>query len=989
MPITLNNSNISVTYNTGSNYVIETVKSDIYSIKDTINTDSNLTTEPYLETVSRMYPLSRSFTQNNLELLHVTSICGGAHTLFLTNTGKVYSCGYNNYGQLGLGDTTNRASVPTKITTNIGSLTISAISASWSHSIFLTNNGKVYACGRNDLGHLGLGDSTNRSTPTQITTNIGSLTISDISCGVSHSMFLTNDGKVYVCGGNSYGQLGLGDTTNRSSPTLITNIGSLKIIKIQAADQCSFFLTDNGKVYACGVNNVGQLGQGDTTNRSIPTLITTNIGSLTISDISSFGGHILFLTNTNAVYGCGTNGHGRLASTSTSDFLIPTLITNVIGSLNIVKVKAGNLHSLFLTNNGDVYACGHNDGGELGSSTNMYWAYSNPTPTKITTTIGSIPISSIHISGSNEGGFTKGSTFCISKANGIVYGFGSSYDGQLGFTQYQNPTPAPITFNFRISLYRNKINDPILLENSNEKQITFTSDKTLNIEYLAQLKTGVGGWRIVRFLPPNLGRWYQGNYISGNTVNVPNIGTAYNYSNEWAVPFGTFDEMFFGTFDMTYWLQCLKTSVLGNYSGVVRPIIKSSSSSTPYSAIWYNRGDSASEDPWISINNHFASPSLMLYGDNSTGGWGYLRDDYGGMCVLVRDSTTGTLVPIPNKYRVTIDRKTRVKINNTQSYTLFDRGTYDIIMGNTETQIVNTSNPSIVIGTYTNINENEMKFTYSINKTLNELNRETTVFGSTIPSIKNSTNYYSLGNKTINTIVKYKININRIHTIDNHVLRVYVQNGSGSLDEIVGDDRIIEKISDETNVTIILTTYYITINKNISGNIFLTSEKQIFYVEESGRNEFNSFTESKFTTDINNMLINNDDLAELNIQFGVTEETKNKNTATGQLINLNDSTNPISISYNKSIINNDSKNSLNTLITTYNNVYSFDESNVSGQLQAIKNIHNFGNVLSPITTKIDEYISYELPTEKVPQTRNMSSFNIKNTATKYIYFIKI
>ena len=310
-------------------------------------------------------------------------------------------------------------------------------------------------------------------------------------------------------------------------------------------------------------------------------------------------------------------------------------------------------------------------------------------------------------------------------------------------------------------------------------------------------------------------------------------------------------------------------------------------------------------------------------------------------------------------------------------------------MGNTETQIVNTSNPSIVIGTYTNTNANEMKFTYSINKTLTELNSETTVFGSTIPSIKNSNNYYSLGNKTINTIVKYKININRIHSIDNHVLRVYVQNTSGSFDEIVGDARIIEKISDETNVTIILTTYYITINKNISGNIFLTSEKQIFYVEESGRNEFNSFTESKFTTDINNMLINNDDLAELNIQFGVTEETNNKNTATRQLINLNDSTNPISISYNNSIINNDSKNSLNTLITTYNNVYSFDESNVSGQLQSITNTHNFGNVLSPITTKIDEYISYELPTEKVPQTRKNLSFNIKNTATKYIYFIKI
>ena len=145
----------------------------------------------------------------------------------------------------------------------------------------------------------------------------------------------------------------------------------------------------------------------------------------------------------------------------------------------------------------------------------------------------------------------------------------------------------------------------------------------------------------------------------------------------------------------------------------------------------------------------------------------------------------------------------------------------------------------------------------AINKTLTELNSETTVFGSTIPSIKNSNNYYSLGNKTINTIVKYKININRIHSIDNHALRVYVQIGSGSIEEILGDDRIIEKDSDD-NGSIILTTYYITINKNISGNIYLTSEKQIFYVEESRRIDFNKITEGGFTTSVNNLLNVND-----------------------------------------------------------------------------------------------------------------------------------
>jgi hypothetical protein len=344
---------------------------------------------------------------------------------------------------------------------------------------------------------------------------------------------------------------------------------------------------------------------------------------------------------------------------------------------------------------------------------------------------------------------------------------------------------------------------------------------------------------------------------------------------------------------------------------------------------------------------------------------------------------TFTYIPPTTQYRVKINRSTRVKINNAQSYTLFDRGTYDIIMGNTTTEIVNTSNPSIIIGSYTNINE--LIFTYSINKTLNELNSENTVFNSIIPSIKNSTNYYSLGNKDINTIVKYKININRIHSIDNHALRVYFRNSSGSINEILGDDRIIEKGGDE-NGSIILTKYYITINKNISGNIYLTSEKQIFYVEESRRIGFNNVSEGDFTASINNVLNVNDELIILNNMFGVKTALDNKAAATAQIIKLNDNTTPISISYNSSTI---SRNSLDTLVTTFNIVNSFDETTVAGQLQSITNTHNFRNVLSPATTNIDEYISYELATEKTPQTPTITSFNIKNTTQKYIYFNKI
>jgi hypothetical protein len=227
----------------------------------------------------------------------------------------------------------------------------------------------------------------------------------------------------------------------------------------------------------------------------------------------------------------------------------------------------------------------------------------------------------------------------------------------------------------------------------------FSFDATKYIEYQTQLKTGVGGWRIVRFLPPNLGRWYSGNNFTSTSVNSTNIGTAYNYTNEWGVPFGTFDEMFFGTFDMTYWLRCLKTSVLGTYDNALRPIISSSSSSTPYSARWYQR-DSAIHEPWVSITDHNSVPQLIVYGENGNLGGTGLINAYGGMCVLVRDSATATTISIPNTYTLNFPVPTIADINNNSNIVL--RGAYDIALSTSNALIIpkegqHIHNPSVLI----------------------------------------------------------------------------------------------------------------------------------------------------------------------------------------------------------------------------------------------------------------------------------------------------
>ena len=316
---------------------------------------------------------------STLNSFTISAIAGGwNHTVFLTNNGKVYSCGSNTYGELGRTlDTANPQTTPSIIST-LNSFTISAIACGGSHTVFLTNAGKVYSCGDNVYGQLG--QSTSTTTPSQITTNIGSLTISAIACGGYHTVFLTNDGKVYYCGLNNHGQLG--QSTSTTTPSQITtNIGSLTISAIACGFYHTVFLTNDGKVYSYGDNVYGQLGRTlDTANpQTTPSIIST-LNSFTISAIACGGSHTVFLTNDGKVYSCGLNNHGQLGqSTSTTT---PSIIST-LNSFTISAIACGGGHTVFLTNDGKVYSCGTNRHGQLGQSA------TTTTPSIISINLGS------------------------------------------------------------------------------------------------------------------------------------------------------------------------------------------------------------------------------------------------------------------------------------------------------------------------------------------------------------------------------------------------------------------------------------------------------------------------------------------------------------------------------------------------------------------------------------------------------------------------
>jgi alpha-tubulin suppressor-like RCC1 family protein len=656
-----------------NNYAIETVRSELYFKDKSITTTSNLIAEPYLESGERMYPPSRLFTTNNLTLTneYFASIqCGDKHTVFLTNDGKVYSCGRNDYGQLGLGDTTNR-SVPTLISTNIGTLNISAIACGNYNTFFLTNNGKVYSCGGNSGGSLGLGiTGATITVPTLISTNIGTLTISAISSGAAHTVFLTNNGNVYSCGGNSNGDLGLGDTTPRSTPQLITALNSLTISAIACGTAHTVFLTNDGKVYSCGANASGQLSLGDKTNRNTPQLISA-LNSLTISAIACGSYYNVFLTNDGKVYSCGDNIYGQLGLGNITQQITPQPITG-LNSFIISRIACGYAHTLFLTNDGKVYFCGWNYFGQLGLG-NSGTGTDQTTP-QLISTLNSLTISVIRCGHYH--------TLIITN-EGEVYSCGFNSDGQLALgntidktTLTIIPSIFPLYTIYGSGLYTVSYSS---FTSSFEPFRCFNEDSTAN----------------------NQGTWRSGDYLStglfdSTTYSTSNLVSGYN--GDWLViklPLSIKLKRF-----VIKQISSALTSaprnfrLYGSTNGTSWTLLIDKQNAS-YTSLLYTHTDmSQYASDANKYYNHFGLVVSALVGTATT-----LSFDeffiYGSQSLTytpITNSNTKTLTftsssePSLNSYNITFQVPTMTDFNNNSNIILY--GDYDINLTSTGSQII-------------------------------------------------------------------------------------------------------------------------------------------------------------------------------------------------------------------------------------------------------------------------------------------------------------
>jgi alpha-tubulin suppressor-like RCC1 family protein len=298
----------------------------------------------------------------------------------------LWTWGYNYYGQLGVNNTTDRL---TPVTTLLGGNNWKSIAGGFYHTIALKTDGSLWTWGYNYYGQLGVNNTTSRSTP--VTTLLGGTNWKSIAGGSYHTVALKTDGSLWTWGFNIYGQLGVNDTITRSTP-VTTLLGGNNWKSIACGGYHTVALKTDGSLWTWGNNSSGQLGVNDTITRSTP--VTTLLGGNNWKSIACGGYHTVALKTDGSLWTWGNNSSGQLGVNNTTSRSTP--VTTLLGGNNWKSIAGGSFHTIALKTDGSLWTWGENFFGQLGINSITYKS------TPVTTLLGGTNWKSIAAGGDSH-----------------------------------------------------------------------------------------------------------------------------------------------------------------------------------------------------------------------------------------------------------------------------------------------------------------------------------------------------------------------------------------------------------------------------------------------------------------------------------------------------------------------------------------------------------------------------------------------------------
>eukprot|EP01065_Artemidia_motanka_P049051 TRINITY_DN8048_c0_g1_i2.p1 TRINITY_DN8048_c0_g1~~TRINITY_DN8048_c0_g1_i2.p1 ORF type:complete len:1069 (+),score=234.75 TRINITY_DN8048_c0_g1_i2:53-3208(+) len=228
---------------------------------------------------------------------------------------------------------------------------------------------KVFACGRNDRGQLGVGAVGDVFEPTEVALPPGVGTKS-ICAGLTHTLFLSHEGRMYTSGGNDRGQLGRGHRLDDPTPSAVQQ-PCFAVTAVACGDHHSLAVTDAGGVLAWGCNDCGQLGVGEVGGDSvIPTQVQGHLAGVSVVAVAAGASHSAALTHS-GVWTWGGNECRQLglgAAANASEYPVPQLVRLPLADgVRVTGLTCGSWHTLALCRDtGNVFSWGRNEDGRLG-----------------------------------------------------------------------------------------------------------------------------------------------------------------------------------------------------------------------------------------------------------------------------------------------------------------------------------------------------------------------------------------------------------------------------------------------------------------------------------------------------------------------------------------------------------------------------------------------------------------------------------------------
>ena len=288
----------------------------------------------------------------NIKILSIS--CGFNHSALLSYSGYLYTMGSNEYGKLGVGvDKSYKKNIPCLVY-DLQDYFITNISCGWYHTAAVSEEGKLFTWGRGKLGVLGLGNEESYPVPQEVTYFTETNTkVSSVSCGMCHMGVIANSSKMYLWGCNQYGQLG-NESVDKCSYLPLEQTSNRAYVEIACGLTHTLALTRDGKVYSAGDNDEGQCGLGSKDLNIYQFQYVEGLGEFDVTKIVA-GCHSAAITSNEDIYVWGTSTFGQ--------FLEPERSISLKG---VIDASIGRSCGAAVDRNGKVWSWGYNEQAQLG-----------------------------------------------------------------------------------------------------------------------------------------------------------------------------------------------------------------------------------------------------------------------------------------------------------------------------------------------------------------------------------------------------------------------------------------------------------------------------------------------------------------------------------------------------------------------------------------------------------------------------------------------